>query len=253
MEKELSQLIKNLRFPLAVLIVIGHSDMLHFPFLSGGGPVVFDSSFCSYPITYLCRVLFSPANALFFVLSGFLFFGLSDIFNKYVYSKKLAKRFRTLFIPYLLWQLIFFVPLVISSIKSGESYSPLFFIQSIWNVPGTPTPADPPLWFLRDLMVCMVLSPLFYIVLKRWWLAFPIFGFVFVSWFFDLNLFPNVNGFSPLSIIFFGIGSAVGIYKVKIVSFLKRYGAMGGVYSFYSVWPICSQHPMCHKLMVQYK
>ena len=216
MSKDLSLAIRNLRIPLALLIVIGHSDIFHFPLISQGGAVEYDQTIITYPITYLCRVLFAPANSLFFAISGYLFFSSLDSLGINEYRTKIRKRFHTLFLPYVIWQLIFLVPSILGALMGRHDYSVIWFVQSIWSTPDQPIPADPPLWFLRDLMVCMLMSPVYYAILKR-----KLVGIIFLLssvslWLFDIWPLPLLNGVSSLSIVFFALGAFVGIQKLRI-------------------------------------
>ena len=90
MDKAISLAIKNLRVPLALLIVIGHSDILHFPLMSNDTIVEYDQSVIRYPIAYLCRVLFAPANSLFFAISGYLFFVRTERLGLQEYKLKIS-------------------------------------------------------------------------------------------------------------------------------------------------------------------
>ena len=87
------------------------------------------------------------------------------------------------------------------------------------------TPIDPPLWFVRDLFVCVLCSMVIYRVLNKkstcifslsillfWWLTGKY-----------QYLFP---GISVPAFLFFGIGSAIGIHKIDIMKRLKKYEKM---------------------------
>ncbi len=62
MNKDLSLAIRNLRIPLALLIVIGHSDILHFPLISQGEPVEISSITAMF--LFALRVSFAFFGAL---------------------------------------------------------------------------------------------------------------------------------------------------------------------------------------------
>jgi fucose 4-O-acetylase-like acetyltransferase len=102
----LSHSITELRFPLAVLVVLGHANILSFPIKGITSPF----EIIQYPILFLSKILFEPAVPLFFVISGILFFWSVDQFKQVDYRKKIRKRFYTLLIPYLVWNLIYDVP-----------------------------------------------------------------------------------------------------------------------------------------------
>lgn len=121
----------------------------------------------------------------------------------------------------------FLVPSILGALMGRHDYSVIWFVQSIWSTPDQPIPADPPLWFLRDLMVCMLMSPVYFAILKR-----KLVGIIFLLssvslWLFDIWPLPLLNGVSSLSIVFFALGAFVGIQKLKISDPLLRYG--GGI------------------------
>lgn len=113
------------------------------------------------------------ANPLFFAISGFLFFyGMAKVEDCY---PKIKKRIRTLLIPYIIWNFIFVLWYVVLKYTPGVSS----FVNS--NIIEMITEGsmhhrlkvffiDPiafQLWFLRDLIIYVLLTPLFYLLLKR--------------------------------------------------------------------------------------
>ncbi|MBS1635741.1 MAG: acyltransferase [Bacteroidetes bacterium] len=114
----------------------------------------------------LCRV----AVPLFFVLSGYLFFqnfsgGISAFYSK------IRKRTRTILIPYLLWSLLGFIAMWILNtywLKSTDSPGELSFRDIADKILIHPVAYQ--LWFLRDLMILVLLSPLLYLLIyfTRW-------------------------------------------------------------------------------------
>lgn len=112
------------------------------------------------------------AVPLFYVMSGFLFFqGVTKIQEC---LPKIRKRLRTLFIPYLLWNMIFVLwyvalqnlPGIGGFINSdivgdifGGSFSNALFELFV-------APASFPLWFLRDLIIIVLFSPLLYLAIR---------------------------------------------------------------------------------------
>lgn len=102
----LSDTITYLRFPLIVCVVMLHTFILgesqfgivHVPV--GKFPVfdVFDH--------VIKADIGEMAVPLFFFISGFLFFYKTD-FNLSIYRLKLKRRFHSLFIPYLFWNIAY--------------------------------------------------------------------------------------------------------------------------------------------------
>ena len=118
----------------------------------------------------LCRV----ANSLFFCISGYLF--ARNINNFREVFQKQRKRMRTLLVPYILWNLIFVGWYVVLEYTPGVSrfnnsvgLVSQFMGQSVWeafyNIFLTPVAFQ--LWFLRDLLGMLVLTPLLYYSAKK--------------------------------------------------------------------------------------
>lgn len=120
----------------------------------------------------ICRI----ANCLFFCISGYLFArNITDMSDVFV---KQRKRLRTLLIPYLLWNVIFVLWYVVLEFLPGvsrfnnsmgmlDSYIHVPIWQSLYNL--FVAPAAFQLWFLRDLLVMLVFTPLLWWIAKKQW------------------------------------------------------------------------------------
>ena len=199
-QKEISQLesstISVLRFVLMVLVVFVHAPRVEY----GGG-------------SHILSVVFSQGIAcmavpLFFIISGYLFCrGLQDGWRWDLYVEKLKNRFYSLFVPYILWNLISAIYLVLPCFlglnHDGWDGVKNWIVQhdGVWGVLWG-IPINYPLWFLRDLMVMVVISPLLYYLIK--WTR----GWVLLCYF-AVYLYegtPLVPGFAPESFLYFSIG-----------------------------------------------
>lgn len=180
MNKSISEAINLLRFPLACMIVLKH---YYTPDISasvyGGDVYNFVGEFVTHAFT-------AVPVPLFFMISGYLYFNkctLYDGFNKDVYVKKTKSRIKSLLIPYLLWNLLVFLLFtVMQSLTSGsdvmqkEGYKALVdyelidYLKNFWALDSTGMPVDGPLWFIRDLFVMSLFTPLVYWGIKylRW-------------------------------------------------------------------------------------
>ena len=110
-----------------------------------------------------------PAVALFFLLSGYLFFrnfNITKTFEKY------RSRIKTLFVPYILWNSLAILSIIIFQLVFSD-YFPTFYtgylpgkslltyLQMIYNH-GVAFQ----LWFLRDLMLYTLFAPIIYIAVR---------------------------------------------------------------------------------------
>ena len=98
------------------------------------------------------------AVPLFFYISGFLFFrtaySIDDV------KRKLKKRVYTLLIPYLIWNLIYYAIKLLFNPGSGIS------MMSILDAAFNHT-YNPAFWFMYQLILLNILSPLFFKALKN--------------------------------------------------------------------------------------
>ena len=241
-----SETITRLRFPLAVAVVFIHSFGLPREVdwqavwsspLTGDDCYQLVRTFCSY-------VAPSPAVPLFFLLSGFLFFRRVQRFTASVYVQKLRRRFRTLFVPYMLWNLLSL--LGFWGLRFGQSNSltewlysfpDCFVAQGGWHlfwdahpigqdstnwlgltVYHHAAPIDVPLWFVRDLMVVVLLSPLLFWLLKRlggWFVALMAALYV-------VSLWPPIEGLSLQAVFFFTSGGWFALCQCNLVTEMRR-------------------------------
>jgi surface polysaccharide O-acyltransferase-like enzyme len=152
------------------------------------------------------------AVPLFYMISGYLFFykvpnGLTSIFEK------MKKRVYTLVIPYTIAAIFFVLFYVVVELIPGTStfmnstISPLFekdwttILISIFYDAGNGSPIAFQLWFLRDLIILIAFSPLWYLLIKhlKWsWLII-----IFV-----LNCF-SIKYFPVYALFWFSLGGAL--------------------------------------------
>lgn len=134
------------------------------------------------------------AVPLFYVISGYLFFlkvpdGMASIYGK------MRKRVGTLVVPYIIGCLFFVGFGVLMAVLPGvskymnSSVMPLFskpmgeILCSIFYDAGNGTPCAFQLWFLRDLILIVATSPLWYLCLKylKWGFVAVVFGLTYLD------------------------------------------------------------------------
>lgn len=159
----------------------------------------------------------------FFVFSGFFFFhSIGDTLSLKWLKAQWGKRLRSTLIPYLLWNLFLLLVIYFKNILNiGQSSDDFLDLTEelgifgiFWNYP-----LNIPLWYLRDLMCMFFISPLLFIICKRYdWPAILVLFFMYC-----FNLETNIPGFSSVAIIYFTIGSYFAIKRIDIISFVNRY------------------------------
>lgn len=163
MTKEISTLISTLRLPLMVAVVFIHCSLTD------------DASMPLVTTTELIfsSILASPAVPLFMFFAGYLFFINVPHLNISSYFSKLKSRFHTLFIPYILWNLIVMVffllihkfcpRLINADFNNIAAFSLPQLLDCFWTGSGG-YPIAYQFWFIRDLLLLVILS-LWYIIL----------------------------------------------------------------------------------------
>ena len=215
-----SQLITVMRFPLIMLVLFEHSvgrDLSPMrPSLDGTSIYHFVTELVSH---HLCSI----AICWFFVFSGYLFFRNLEEggFNWQWLSDKWKSRTRTVFIPHILWNLIYVLAILlvtallhiagiginadlIPEVRKGPIY---------WFFTG---PIDFPLWYLRDLSCMILLTPVFYYLTKKapWFTLVLLLGLYLASFRVKFFLFPTFS--------YFGIGAWLGIRKRNMLAICQK-------------------------------
>lgn len=175
MNKEISQTITALRFPICAMVVFIHSTVgnvnLNGESINAKGGYynivhdLFSYGFCA------------SAVPLFFFIAGYLYFlGCSNGFHKGEYISKSKKRVKSLLLPYIVWNiylliLFYCVQNILPTMLSGShkaimDYKLMDFILAFWDA-GEGFPINGPMWFIRDLIVFSALSPIAYIFVRN--------------------------------------------------------------------------------------
>lgn len=200
--------IELLRFPLAVLVVMEHT-LPHY--------TVNGTQF----IAYLIFDTFLRDNSVpvFFFISGFLLFYNTDKWNIGVWCNKIKRRIHTLFIPYIIWNVyaILFLWVTMSCgmtayMANGADFTPSIrnITNCFWKYDGAlanvylPSifPINISTWYVRDLIIMCLISPIIYWILKK----FPTLTIITVSiiWFLTKEY---------TALFFFTVGAYYSIHK----------------------------------------
>lgn len=188
----------QLRLPLIVLITFAHS-------YSGvrAGWSLWDGGWDTYEVLKLVvsETMVKVAMPTFFVMSGYLFFVNVTEWNAKTYWNKLRRRVKTLLIPYIIWNSAMAVKL--------RTFSLGILVE----------PANMPLWFLRDLMIVSLLTPIIYIGVRKlgYWL-FAILLPIYLT-----GLYAIQPGLTPYAVCFFSLGAFLSIRKMDLIETCMNY------------------------------
>lgn len=221
-----TKVIEVLRFPLIVGVVLIHALLM---FISSN-----ENYHIFNEVTFILSDCFARvAVPLFMIFSGYLFFFNISSFTKDVYLKKIKNRFHSLFVPYIIWNTIAVIVTLVLHIMLPEmlsgrnklmtDYTLTDWLYTYWNTneinnsPGTPCPTNYPLWFIRDLMILVLFSPVIYWLTKK-------LKWVFVISIGLLHMFevvPVMPGLCVEVIFYFSLGAMFSIHKIAFANILK--------------------------------
>lgn len=251
----LSKTITVLRFPLIVAVVFVH---FYCDTVTYHGVEIFNAHLATTPngeILLSLLDLFAcqlPAIAVpsFYIISGYLLFFKSDVYTFELYTRKVRSRFFTLFIPYVSWIVLL---IIFNAIKEKILFNPnptslmvrnfaaFDYLRAFFAIQGDDKPYLIPMWYVRDLMALVLLSPVIYFVLKKFGKIFLVLAFVFfilqvafgsdyenaLGWF-DYKNNP-IGRFFNVSVFFFSIGAYFGINKKNPINFVKKWWLLTAV------------------------
>lgn len=181
-----------------------------------------------YIKVYFSFVLPRLAVPMFFVYSGYFFFKGKEC-GCQTWLGKLRIRLRTLFLPFILWSVIgtvFFMCLDKSQRHIGileivnqtfwmNSYTPSSYLPQWigYEIPKV-TALNMPLWYVRDLLLLMFVSPLLYAILRRKHLGiFALASLLVVFLFFNTDRLPY---FGIDCLLFFMFGAFLSYFSKDV-------------------------------------
>lgn len=247
-----SDALNLLRFPLAIVIVVVHC----FPdnILMHGDVVDFNTfPLIRFVNTFINGFFRQQSVPIYYFISGYVFYINAEFTLKF-YKRKFLNRVRSLFVPYVFWNVVaicvflsMYLPIfgrLYPNLSFGDLDLSLAKVLSyFWATPETNSPQNIPLWFVRNLIVVVITTPLLYQILKR-------FGLITLGILFAVCYIPTFQSFNVLNLgisyFYFSIGAFFSIHgrdmiedfsRVKVASFI--------VYPILSIlFMYCSYHQM---------
>jgi hypothetical protein len=230
-----SSVLEALRFPLIVLVVFIHS------YGEASDNLAFNSLRC-----LMSHAIAHSAVPVFYVISGYYFF-YHTRFDYACYLSKIKKRIRTLLVPYILWNTISIFCMSLAYICLHRSWGGLieklqgfggwrmYWDSHVWGVcedwlghvidPMYSGPYLFPLWFLRDLMVVSLLSPVIYFLIRKCGRGYLIVLFMlYIS-----KVWLYLPGFSALAVLCFSLGAFFAIHGMNIIEKFYPYRYLTGI------------------------
>ncbi|QOG04126.1 acyltransferase [Flavobacterium sp. MDT1-60] len=212
MNKCLSDKIKIVSFFSMILVVYLHSYNLLINI--GENSRTINKGYNSFIQEFVSKGVTNIAVPFFFVISGYLFFlNVDGYWNEFLLKYK--KRISTLLVPYLLWSM--FGILFYFTLQSVPISKPFFTKQLISNYSIIELlnvlflkPIPYQLWFIRDLIILILFSPLIYRLVKL--SNYFILLLLSILWLARIDYFL----FSNEAFFFFIIGAFISIKSTKL-------------------------------------
>ncbi|QFY61037.1 acyltransferase [Rhizobium grahamii] len=214
------------RINLMRIVLISGIVFVHIPFDVKSSP--FNGTYGAFDWfrVFLTEALFRVGVPCLSAISGYLLFrgGLEN----FSYLKTVRTKSQTVLLPFLIWNGAFFLAILAAlALGIGDGYVPdpwhasardllthLFGIEDF--------PVNVPLYFLRDLFVCILISPLLALLISR----VPL---ITLAALLLLALVPELPLYIVLkrSILFsFSLGIYVGLYNIDLKA-LDRFAPVG--------------------------
>ncbi len=223
LDSEASLRLNLLRFPLVVLIVFLHaySNTVVFSDEEIG---IRDSIFIvDFVRNFVSQGVARIAVPVFFLMSGYLFF-LGFELSKESYLIKLKSRTKSLLIPFFFWNITTLLIIALAqAIPMTQTFfsgkHPLVATFSVFDylnaiIGFTHSPISYQFWFIRDLIILVLLAPLVNIINRRLPLSFL--GLILICWIIDL--WP-IYVPSSESLLFFSFGAYLASTKKSLFYF----------------------------------
>lgn len=212
----MSNAITWMRFPLIFLIIMLHCySVVRIP---GEHDAFFK---IVYPFSLWLGETGVPG---FFIISGYLFF-----LSKNSYYQRNKNRFFTLLIPYLLWNAALSLLYIAAGLmgypqdingKNMAEYSIIDYARLFWDRGtydnGNFVPILCPLWYIRNLLIMSVLSPIFYYIIRY---TRELFLIIITIWW----LVTYDNAFIPQTILFFCLGAYCSIFNINPLRVISKH------------------------------
>ncbi|MBC7523018.1 MAG: acyltransferase [Flavobacterium sp.] len=219
MNNQLSNKIKTTSLILMIMVVFLHSYNIDIK--QGGKVLFFEKGFNWMIQNFISNGVTRIAVPMFFIISGSLFIS-KPTFDFQDYKIKISKRFKTLIVPYFCWTLFgLFFYFILQSIPASQGFFTKKLIKDYsfyeWVNAIIKEPIPYQLWFLKDLIVMVFLSPIIYFLVKKLNIIFVL--IIFSFWIFN----QDTIFLTSEALLFFSIGIYVQYFNKEIISKSNKY------------------------------
>lgn len=174
--------ISEMKFLLILGVVLIHSNVSLF-----SQPNSVTTNFGIYITNFISSIVCGVCVPCFFFISAVLFFNGVKHFSLNTYIAKLKRRANSLLMPYMIWCTIYALILYVKFrffhmpgldiFLSDGSVNWLNFIQGYWGIPSASGwPYGFGFWFIRNLIVFVIISPIAWYIGRNFWLSLLFWG-----------------------------------------------------------------------------
>ena len=248
-----SQVLDLLRFPLAIIIVTDH--VFCFTSLTVRGTTYDLSEYDIYMsiCAFIKAFFYGHSVPIYFFIAGYVFF-LGINLDTPTYIRKLKNRFRSLLVPYVVWNTLAIIMKLLQYLPCLHSFFPNCnyhdlnlnigsILSCLWADNGELfnieqpiaafDPIDFPLWFVRNLIIIVVLTPLINFCYKKFGFALPTISGIL--WFVCPNLLGEFTYRYITAIFFFSLGGFFSFRGYDMIEEFKKYKIIS-----YILYPMAS-------------
>ncbi|AYG69524.1 acyltransferase (plasmid) [Rhizobium sp. CCGE531] len=214
------------RINLMRIVLISGIIFVHMPFDMRSSPFSGAYGLFDWLRVFLRDSLFRVGVPCLSAISGYLLFRQGT--TSLDYGKTIRRKTKTVILPFLLWNSAFFVfVLALQYYGIGDGYlpdisesTPHTLSNLLFAIDGAPI--NLPLYFLRDLFVCILLSPILALLIGRAPLLTLAFLLLLAAWPVSIGIVLRN------SILFsFSFGIYLSLYRID-VTIMDRYAALIG-------------------------
>lgn len=232
--------------------------------------VVFTHSAINVPpphdyLNYTYNIVFFQQEVLgefrvptFFFLSGYFFFKKENsTFTISDYWIKIKKRINTLFIPYIIWCSIalllkmayfFLTEGKLSNLNSIISIAKSYFFYN-GNIIN-PFPINGPLWYIRDLIIVILLSPIIFWIIQFTTHKKKVIYILMIT-FITLPYLHAPLSLLCIGFIWFSSGAILSISKKDILSLLPKHNYIYIIYPILVCANVFFRNTIVHSAVMQ--
>jgi hypothetical protein len=257
-DREISARIEILRFPLIIGVVLIHTYSQGTGSLFGEQQVVDSNGLIIWIQTLFSEVLGRTSVPLFFLISGVLLFR-NFIPDFAWYRSKIQSRVHSILVPYIIWNLAVLVFRLIAESNPASAafisernefvsdYDLYNYFEILWN------PIAYQFWFVKDLFIVVLLSPIVHWVSRSltyipiilffglWlidaprFILFCCFGCLITIKKWRLDFFDKYSKKILISYLIFGVFNAV-LITVGNIAFLDQFSKIIILLGTVAVW-----------------